>query len=292
MSDRTAFQPFHPWKRLWGALARKSFGFFERCFGLHVTPADFYSPIPVVSELTPADLAQVFECRGIDWNERHQLELLASIVSGYSTEFVPQQNTGLTLVDTFVLYAMIRERKPKVMIEIGAGDSTHISLCALDRNRAGGYESTLYSIDPYPRKDIQAIQRKGFELFISKVQDVDVELLSSADLLFIDSSHVSKIGSDVNYEIFEVLPRLMVGSLIQWHDIPMPKNYWEDWMRHGNMFWNESYILHAFLLFNSSFEVRWASHYMFLKHYDHLQAQFPYLTPQHRLSSFWVERVG
>jgi len=273
-------------------LARKSFGFFERCFGLHVTPADFYSPIPIVSELPESVYGSISECRGIEWNERHQLELLASIVSRYSTEFVPQQNTGLTLVDTFVLYAMIRERKPKVMIEIGAGDSTHISLCALDRNRADGYESTLYSIEPYPRKDIQAIQRKGFELFISKVQDVDVELLSSADLLFIDSSHVSKIGSDVNYEIFQLLPRLQVGTLIHWHDIPMPKDYWEDWVRHGNMFWNESYILYAFLLFNSSFSIRWASQYMYLRHFESLQEQLAFLRANHRLSSFWVERIG
>ena len=100
------------------------------------------------------------------------------------------------------------------MIEIGAGETTKISLKAIQMNKNEGNSYKFHTIEQYPRDDVKKIQNEDFELIHCKLQDVDIELLSTADLLFIDSSHVSKIDSDVNYEILEIIPKLKVGSLV------------------------------------------------------------------------------
>ena len=271
--------------------AKKSFNFFEKHFGLHITPAHFYSPIPVTCELDPRVFKKIYDCTGIDWNLTAQLKFLRETFPKYHEQHTPAANTGLSLVDAFVLFSMIREKRPKVMIEVGAGDTTKISLQALQMNRSEGSNFKFYSVEPYPRRELREIQDVDFELIDRKLQDVDIELLSSADLLFIDSSHVSKMDSDVNYEILEIIPKLKVGATTHWHDIVIPTNYWKDWIENGNMFWNESYMVHSFMLFNDSFRPIWAARYMQLNYFDEMQKAFPYLERNHRLMSFWIERV-
>ncbi len=271
--------------------ARKSFRFWEKHFSLHITPAHFYSPIPVTYELDSNVFEKIYDCTGIDLNLAEQLEYLCKIFPKYQTEYTPSTNTGLSLVDAFALYAMIREKKPKVMIEIGAGDTTKISLKALQMNKNEGHSYKFYSIEPYPRDDVKKIQNEDFELIHDKLQNVDIELLSTADLLFIDSSHVSKIDSDVNYEILEIIPQLKVGSFVHWHDIVIPTNYWKEWIESGNKFWNESYMVHSFMLFNESFKTIWAARYMKLNYLNEMQQTFPYLQSNHYLMSFWIKRI-
>lgn len=272
-------------------LARKSFHFLERTLGLHVTPAHFYSPIPTVGDLDPTAFQKVFPEAGLDWRSDQQLRSMRELSARFASEFEPKPNSGLSLVDAFVLYAMIRERKPAMMVEIGAGDTTKISLQALKMNRQEGHGFRFLSVEPYPRQDIQQLKDPDFELAATKVQSLDPENLSEADLLFIDSSHVSKIGSDVNCEILEIVPRMKVGAVIHWHDIVMPMNYPQVWINDGNMFWNESYMVHSFMLFNESFRIVWASKFLRLNHVKDLKAVFPYFREDHHLSSFWIERV-
>ena len=271
--------------------AKKSFRFWEKHFLLHITPAHFYSPIPVTYELDSSVFEKIYDCTGIDLNLDEQLEYLHKVFPKYHTEYTPTVNTGLSLVDAFALYAMIREKKPKVMIEIGAGDTTKISLKALQMNKNEGNSYKFHSIEPYPRDDVKKIQNEDFELIQCKLQDVDIELLSTADLLFIDSNHVSKIDSDVNCEILEIIPKLKVGSLVHWHDIVIPTNYWKEWIENGNQFWNESYMVHSFMLFNESFKTIWAARYMKLNYTNEMQQIFPYLQRNHHLMSFWIERI-
>jgi hypothetical protein len=195
-------------------------------------------------------------------------------------------------VDAFILYAMVRHKKPRVLIEAGAGASTFISLKAFLRNRAeSGEDLRFYSVEPHPWDEVKAISAPGFELIPKRFQDVTLDLAGAADLLFIDSSHVSRMDSDVNYQILEVLPRLKAGAMIHWHDIPCPEDYSKNHIDNGNMFWNESYMVHAFLLYNSAFRIQWASRYMRLNFFDTLQRLFPYLNSGHRLSSLWIQRV-
>ena len=138
-------------------LARKSFKFLEKHFSLHITPANFYSPIPVTYELDSSVFEKIYDCTGIDWNLTEQLEYLQKIFPKYYEEYTPSPNLGLSRVDAFALYTMIREKKPKVMIEIGAGDTTKISLQALGMNKSEGNSYKFYSVEPYPREELRKI---------------------------------------------------------------------------------------------------------------------------------------
>ncbi|MEQ9397793.1 MAG: class I SAM-dependent methyltransferase [Longimicrobiales bacterium] len=277
--------------RLSHLFAKKSFRFFEKYLSLHVTPAHYYSPIPRTDELGPEVFEKVYADTGLDWNLDVQLAYLDGVFADYTDEYRPEPNPGLSLVDAFALYAMIRKWKPALMVEIGSGFSTQIALRALRKNREEGHPFRFVAIEPYPRAELHAIDDPDFELMAARVQDVDLAFFRDVDLLFIDSTHVSKIGSDVNYEILEIVPSLKPGAVIHWHDIVMPTNYWREWIRDGNQFWNESYLLHAFLLFNDAFEVLWAARYMHLTQGDALRARFPYVRDDHRLMSFWIRRT-
>lgn len=281
----------NPLHRISHVVARRSFRLLERVLGLHVVPAHYYSPIPQAADLSPAVFDSAFDSDGLDWNCDGQNAFLADICSKYAGEFSPVENTGISLVDAFVLHAMIRERKPRLMIEVGSGTTTEISLNALRKNRNEGAPFQFVAIEPYPRPSLRAIRDPDFRLVPEKVQSVGMDLLREADLLFIDSSHVSKVGSDVNFEILSVVPKLKQGALVHWHDIVMPCNYWRDWMENGNMFWNESYLLHAFLLFNQTFKIRWASRFLDLTARERLMESFPYYRQEHRITSLWVERM-
>ena len=134
------------------------------------------------------------------------------------------------------------------------------------------------SVEPYP----DATLRRGFpgfsRLIAKKVQDVPVELfasLESGDILFIDSSHVVTVGSDVVHEFFEILPRLQPGVIVHLHDIFYPSDYPRDAVLKFLWFWSEQYLLEALLTSNRGFEVIWASSAMHLLCPEVLQEAFP-----------------
>ena len=277
------------------AVARSLFQFAERRLRVHITPVHYYSPIPDVGRLPKTVFDDLNDCRGLELNSGEQQRFLEESVAKYRTEFVPRVNSGLSQVDSFVLYSMIRLRQPKVFIEIGSGESTKISLEALTQNRAVGVKSRFVAIEPFPRQYLREIRDEGFQLIERNVQDVSLSTFADADILFIDSSHVSKIGSDVNYEMLSIIPRLKVGAMVHWHDIMIPGDYPRSWIEGGRMFWNESYMVHAFMLYNKSFKISWASRYMQLHEAARLEAAFPYFSPKdpdQQMSSFWIERVG
>ena len=110
--------------------------------------------------------------------------------------------------------------------------------------------------------------------------------------MFIDSSHVLKIGSDVQYELLEIIPRLKLGVIIHFHDIFLPSEYPREWVMKQHIFWNEQYLLQAFLAFNSSFEVFWSSSFMNARHDDLLDKAFISSRPGSvRPCSFWIHRL-
>lgn len=264
---------------------------FEKYIGVQITPMHYYSAVPAIHSLGPDVFDKQYDCLGIDWNLARQMEYCHGIFPKYEKEYSELSNTGY---DSFVHYSMVREKKPNIMVEVGAGGSTKVSLAALDKNRDEGRPGRLYSVDPNPQQYLRAIGHKSFSLIEKKIQDVEPELLCNADLLFIDSSHVCKIGGDVNVEILEIVPKLKVGAMVQWHDIVIPNNYDKEWIRAG-LFFNESYMVHAFMLFNTAFKVIWASRYMQLKHPQEISSTFAHLaaTESEKSSvSFWVERVS
>jgi len=240
-------------------------------------------------------------------NEEFQLKLLEEFKKRYGEEFnsLPLYehersrlgyyiyNGNFGLVDGEIYYSMIRHFKPKKIIEVGAGFSTLLAAEAISKNKEEGYDCELTAIDPYP---MEALKRTRLVRLIKRpTQDLELsefEGLGENDILFIDSTHTVKIGGDVVYLYLEVLPRLSKGVLIHIHDIFLPLEYPKDWVLKMRRFWNEQYLLQAFLTFNNSFEVVWAGSYMNLKHPDALKTTFrSYMRGQTFPGSFWMRRV-
>jgi hypothetical protein len=157
----------------------------------------------------------------------------------------------------------------------------------------------LTIIDPYP----SAVLRQGVpnvsRLIEDKIQNVSLGTftsLASGDILFIDSSHVLREGGDVQFEYCEILPRLAPGVVVHIHDISLPRSYPNVYFDQ-HLYWNEQYLLQAFLAFNSRFEVIWAGNYTMLKYPDRVCAVFPEYHvmretfPSAEPSSFWI-RAG
>ena len=123
-----------------------------------------------------------------------------------------------------------------------------------------------------------------------KVQEVALDFfreLEKGDILFIDSSHVSKCGSDLNYLLFNVLPILNKGVFIHFHDIFFPFEYPKEWVIGGRN-WNENYLIRAFLMNNKNYEICLFSHYLHIHHPDIFQ-NMP-LAKKDFGGSLWLEK--
>ena len=154
------------------------------------------------------------------------------------------------------LFTMIQILRPSQVIEVGSG---YTSAMLLDLNEIYMDKSmTLTFIEPYPEKLKELLKPDDdIKLLQQRLQDVPMEFfetLYSGDVLFIDSIHVSKEGSDVYYRFFEILPKLRRGVVVHLHDIFYPFTYPHDWVVNGRV-WNETYLLRAFLQYNNDFEI-------------------------------------
>lgn len=279
-------------RRVLNKLISSCYRIFEAT-GYHVIPNQFAYPIPDSSELTDELFARRSDCVGLDWNLSCQEDLLDGPFSRFATEVEFEENTGLSKLDAAVLHALIRHFQPKKIVEIGSGESTKFAARACLINQQEGHFSELVAIEPFPKPDLRQGIPGLTRLIEKRVEQVDAEDIIDCDLLFIDSSHVVRIGGDVNYEILELVPRLKPGAIVHWHDILLPGEYWKVWVKDHHYFWTEQYLVHAFMKFNSDFEVLWASRYMHLSQPARLQTVFPYFDPKtHQIMSFWIRRKG
>ena len=193
-------------------------------------------------------------------------------------------------LDAATYYCMVRHFKPRQIVEIGAGYSSLIAADAAGRN--GGSQITC--IDPNPRDFLKA--SVSVKLLPEKVQSVELGLftdLHDGDFLFIDNSHMSKTGSDVNDVMFRMLPVLSKGVFVHFHDIFLPFDYPTNWIKKRGIFYNEQYLLLAFLMFNPCFEVVLANQFLCRTSGDQLRKAFPSVpTGPVGGSSFWTRRSG
>jgi len=285
---------------------------FWQYLGFHIVRNNFYESIPDTRTLSDELWQRHSEMVGIDINETGQLELLNEFSDKFKNEYdnfcvtrcqttCPYEyylkNASFGSVDAEILYSMIRRFKPRRIIEIGSGNSTYLSAMALLRNQQEdpGYQWDLAAINPYPSDIMQAGFAGLTKLINKKVQDVELSQfcqLQENDILFIDSSHVLNIGSDVQYEYLEILPRLNPGVIIQMHDILMPAEYFRRWVMRDYYFWTEQYLLQSFLAFNDSFKVLWGASYMHLRHSEKLRAAFKSYDHQTTWpGSFWIRKT-
>lgn len=181
----------------------------------------------------------------------------------------PSFNPG----DASFLYSFIRHTRPSVVIEIGSGNSTLIAHHAIERNRKEdkNYSCDHICIEPY---EAAWLERLGLRVVRQPVETVDLDLfrkLEAGDLLFVDSSHIIRPQGDVLFEYLEVFSTLNTGVFIHIHDIFTPKDYSDDYVLRDVRFWNEQYLLEAFLYHNDAFEVIAALNYLYHDHYDELR---------------------
>jgi hypothetical protein len=191
---------------------------------------------------------------------------------------------------------MVRHSKPKRIVEVGSGFSTYITAAALLANAAEGHPAEFLAIDPSPndvlRQGIPGLTGLRSERVESLPPGFADDLVEN-DILFIDSSHVVRIDSDVRFLLLEVLPRLKPGVLVHFHDIFLPADYPREWVVNEQRFWSEQYLLHALLLYSRAFEVVWAASYMHMAHPEALQQVFPaYDRASTWPGSFWIRRTG
>lgn len=232
-------------------------------------PGNYYSPIPDFEDIKK-NRAKYFDrtiknLLGILNNEDKQLELLSNLKQ-YMNDLIWNNSDIETRAsfnngwfdgyDAIVLTSILRYFKPKNIIEIGSGHSTAFTMDTKDYYLQ---DLNITCIEPNPERLLSVLKENdNINIIAQNVQDIDKSIfqkLESGDILFIDSSHVSKIGSDVNYLLFEILPILKQGVIIHFHDVPHPFEYHESFYLKFERAWNECYLLRAFLQYNESFQI-------------------------------------
>jgi hypothetical protein len=296
-------------------MARTGIG-TDACLGVGCLPlpVHFYSPVPDIADL---ERRKVWDKRsalaGIDFQIEKQLALLTKL----GQEFEHECNWPLTATDdphrfytenvsfsygcAASLHGILRHYKPHRVIEVGSGNSSLVISAALlmnteDSRKQRKPEYTI--IDPYPRPIIENGLPGLTHLIKERVELLDVTFfddLKENDVLFIDSGHTVRTGSDVNYLILEVLPILSPGVIVHFHDIALPYEYPKAYATNPQfrMFWTEAYLLQAFLSMNSHFEVMLTLSYLMLDQRNAFQEAFKSYDPEkHRAvsGSFWIRR--
>ena len=260
--------------------------------GISITPNHFYWPVPDLTGLSVRDWPVESPVVGVEFRLDRQREFLDRVIAPYVDEwtfadapgaiaFDYHYNNGLfETVDAEVTYSMTRWLRPRCIVEVGAGYSTRLLASAVVRNRdETGDDCALLTVEPNPDPVLSAGFPGLTRVIESRVQDAGIDiggLLGPGDILFIDSTHVVAVGSDVVYEFLEILPRLRSGVVVHVHDIFLPADYPRDAVLNGLCFWSEQYLLQAFLSFNRDFEVLWSSSAMQLQYAEELARVFPH----------------
>jgi hypothetical protein len=269
-------------------------------------PGHFHSPIPSDAEIAQ-HAARLFTARprtlpGIDLNEAGQLALLEEIASYYHDLPFPAQptpghryyfaNDVYSYSDAICLYGMLRHARPRRILEVGSGFSSCAMLDVNERYFDSQIACTF--VDPDPERLLSLItpaDRGRVEILPTPMQTVPLDrfrALTANDILFIDSTHVAKLGSDVCHLFGQVLPILQPGVYVHVHDIFYPFEYPPDWLAAGRA-WNETYLLRAFLTFNTAYRIVLCNTFLETFHREVFEARLP-LCLKNEGGSIWLQR--
>lgn len=240
---------------------------------------------------------------GINWNTNEQLKILSELSFSQEVAYIPQKkpdtldfylnNGEFESGDAEYWYQLIRSIKPKRIFEIGSGYSTLMAIKAIRRNQQQhpDYRCKHVCIEPY---EMPWLEETGVSVVRKKVEDVEPVFFSTLeenDILFIDSSHIIRPQGDVLFEYLELLPTLSKGVVVHIHDIFSPKNYPKQWVEDDVRFWNEQYLLEAFLSHNSSWKIIGALNFLCHNYYEKLKSVAPSLTPDEEPGSFYIKKL-
>jgi hypothetical protein len=276
-----------------------------------VPPGHFYSPIPSEEDYRSVQAASGFEISGIDLRKSLQIGLLERIGPHYRTipDFTYKKNPGhryyfdnhyYSYSDSTIMACLLQYEKPKRFVDIGGGFST---LLMLDLNDTvfKANPVRIDVIEPHP-ESLRALLWEGDRVSIrqEKAQNVDLsffEEMDRDDVLFLDTTHVSKLGSEVNHIMFNVLPRLRHGVRIHVHEIFFPFEYPGAFFLEGK-YWNELYLWRSFLMHNTDYEIELFNSYLELNDGPRMQRLFPKyfekgrpeIVVQNQGSSLWLRK--
>jgi hypothetical protein len=255
-------------------------------------PGHFYSPIPSLAEVE-ADHNRIFttDCGnvpGVKLNERGQIALLHELCAYYSelpfsakpsdSNRYYYENEYYSYSDAIFLYSMLRHLRPVRIIEIGSGFSSALILDTKQLFLDGNLKCTFIDPDVSRINDLLSpADKESCQILQDRIQYIPLSVfaeLEAGDILFIDSSHVSKTGSDLNHILFNIVPSLPVGVHIHFHDVFYPFEYPEKWVSAG-VAWNEAYALRSFLQYNHAFEIELFTSYLVKCHRDLLNESCP-----------------
>jgi hypothetical protein len=276
-------------------------------FGVNVVPANFYSAVPSISEIESS-----YEYAGEDppylndriFNSATIHRTLEELIP-YAADFSPPEdgdevngtsyfwrNSQFSFSDAMSYWAFIRKTRPKTVLEIGCGFSSLIALEALNANGAG----KLHGIEPFPRPFVSRLASDGaFALEQRPAQTVDPEwansILQDGDILFIDSTHTVKTGSDCLHIYLRLLPMIRRKILVHVHDIFLPFGMPKEWLLDMHIHWTEQFLLLALLTDNPRTRVLYGSAYN--DHFNKkLLSEFMHGKFGQGGGSFWFEYDG
>lgn len=286
----------------------------DACYAAGALPMQvhFYSPVPDLKDLEERSVwDRVSTLPGVEFRRGYQKTLLAKLgqwgpecdwpVKGdpVKPEFFTN-NGSFCFGCAAVAHSMIRMIRPRRIIEIGSGNSTLVLRKALEDNRNEfGDENSYIAVDPYPRHEIAELLIPGKELLTSRVELLEpsfFDQLDANDILFIDSGHTVRTGSDVNFLFLEVLPRLRPGVVVHVHDISLPYEYPKVYFTNPSfrVFWTESYLLQAFLTYNDRFDVLLSNQYLMTDEREAFGKTFEHYDPENKhpacSGGFWMRR--
>lgn len=236
----------------------------------------------------------------LDWNIDAQLSLVKNISFREEVQAIPlnankgyyYENASFGTGDAEFWYGILRYFKPKTIIEVGCGFSTHLTQLALNQNKieSPNYSCHHIGIEPYERPWLEeldvTVYRRRIELIDVKLFDV----LESGDILFIDSSHVLRPQGDIVTIFFDILPRLKSGVIVHFHDIFTPYDYPKAWIIDEVRIFGEQYMLESFLMYNEEWEILASLNFLKHNYYDELNSVCPMMTKDREPGSFYIRR--
>jgi predicted O-methyltransferase YrrM len=269
-------------------------------------PGDVLSPIHSIAEVKEREkeiYAVPRTMPGIELNETAQLELFNTLRQFYPAQpFSAQksesrrywfENPAYSYSDAILLYCVMRYLRPRRIIEVGSGYS---SAAMLDTDELFFDRSIQFTfIEPQPQLLRSLLGKEDLTrvtLLETRVQEVDLDRFSELeanDILFVDSSHVSKVGSDVNHIFFRILPVLQSGVFVHFHDVFYPFEYPLEWVYEGRA-WNETYLMRAFLQYNNQFEIQLFNTFIDWFHKEKYFRDMP-LVQKNTGGSIWLKKL-
>lgn len=272
--------------------------------GFDLLERHYYSPVPDLAAM-PADVwERASDLGGVRFDLRAQLGFLERELAPFLAEFTPPReptgrpedfhldNGTYESVDAETLYAMLRHQKPSRVIELGSGSSSLVMAEALRRNAQQDESCDYLIFDPFPNPGLEthlARIARATTLGANEVPSSAFRSLADGDVLFVDTTHTVKTGSDVNHIVLNVLPALQPGVLVHFHDIFLPWEYPRRWIERER-YWAEQYLLQAFLAFNDSWEVVFAAQAVARAFPDELARLIPSFREGVSPGALWLRR--